>query len=208
MIAQPITATLRFDRGRSRAVAGWEAAMSEFRACHMTSSSRDTQRPGLPRFVARRTEDCTRMFARYGEWIICGSPAHPEVLGQSLAAVAAARVAPTALCDLLADDDLGTEVQIPVINRDREAAAELVTDDTTLLSSVTPARTSPASRIVYPTDVLARPCATSSASRLRMPSRATTRPARFFGIPDAARLVGAAADVNVIDLTRSRSGGP
>ncbi len=207
VIAQPITATLRFDRASfARAVAGWEAVMTEFLGLPHDEQLARTRDEDFRASLRAAPEDCTRMFAPcYGEWIICGSPAHPEVLGQSLAAVAAGRgVAPTdALCDLLADDDLNTELQLPVINRDREAAAELVMDATTLLGlGDAGAHVTSVTNYVYPTDVLAR--LVRDQQRLTIEdavARLTTRPARFFGIPGRGALrVGAAADVNVIDL--------
>jgi len=207
VIAQPVTATLRFDRASfARAVAGWETVMTEFLGLSHDDQLARTQDNEFRAALRAAPEDCTRMFAPcYGEWILSASPAHPEVLGQSLAALGAARgVAPTdALCDLLLGDDLGTELQLPVINRDRDASAALVTDDTTMLGlGDAGAHVTSVTNFTYPTDLLAR--LVRDEQRLTIEdavARLTTRPARFFGIPGRGALrVGAAADVNVIDL--------
>jgi len=207
VIAQPVTATLRFDRASfARAVAGWETVMTEFLGLSHDDQLARTQDNEFRAALRAAPEDCTRMFAPcYSEWILSASPAHPEVLGQSLAALGAARgVAPTdALCDLLLGDDLGTELQLPVINRDRDASAALVTDDTTMLGlGDAGAHVTSVTNFTYPTDLLAR--LVRDEQRLTIEdavARLTTRPARFFGIPGRGALrVGAAADVNVIDL--------
>ena len=207
VIAQPITATLRFDRASfARAVAGWEAVMTEFVGLPRDEQLARTRDEEFRAVLRAAPEDCTRMFAPcYGEWIISASPAHPDVLGLSLAAVAGVRgIAPAdALCDLLAGDDLGTELQLPVINRDRDASAALVTDDTTLVGlGDAGAHVTSVTNYTYPTDLLAR----LVRDQRRLPiedavARLTTRPARFFGIPGRGAIqVGGAADVNVIDL--------
>jgi N-acyl-D-aspartate/D-glutamate deacylase len=207
VIAQPVTATLRFDRASfARAVAGWETVMTEFLGLSHDDQLERTQDNEFRAALRAAPEDCTRMFAPcYSEWILSASPAHPEVLGQSLAALGAARgVAPTdALCDLLLGDDLGTELQLPVINRDRDASAALVTDDTTMLGlGDAGAHVTSVTNFTYPTDLLAR--LVRDEQRLTIEdavARLTTRPARFLGIPGRGALrVGAAADVNVIDL--------
>ena len=207
VLAQPITGTMRFDRASfARAVAGWESVMTEFLKLSHDEQLTRTRDAEFRAALRAAPEDCTRMFAPcYGDWVISASPAHPEVLGQSLAAVGAAfGVAPTdALCDLLADDDLGTELQLPVINRDRNASTALVTDDTTLLGlGDAGAHVTSVTNFTYPTDLLAR--LVRDGQRLTIEdavARLTTRPAKFFGIPGRGALrVGAAADVNVIDL--------
>jgi N-acyl-D-aspartate/D-glutamate deacylase len=207
VIAQPVTATLRFDRASfARAVAGWETVMSEFLGMSRDEQLARTRDEDFRAALRAAPEDCTRMFAPcYGEWIVSASPAHPDALGQSLAAVAVALgIPPTdALCDFLAGDGLGTELQLPVINRDRDASALLVTDDTTLLGlGDAGAHVTSVTNFTYPTDLLAR--LVRDQRRLTIEdavARLTTRPARFFGIPGRGALtVGAAADVNVIDL--------
>jgi len=207
VIAQPVTATLRFDRSSfARGVAGWESVMAEFLALPRDHQLPRTQDVEFRAALRAAPEDCTRMFAPcYREWIVSASPAHPEALGQSLAALGSTRgVAPTdALCDLLFGDDLGTELQLPVINRDRDASATLVSDDTTLLGlGDAGAHVTSVTNFTYPTDLLAR--LVRDEQRLTLEdavARLTARPAQFFGIRSRGVLqVGAAADANVIDV--------
>src|SRR4029078_4636061 len=93
--------------------------MAEFLALPRDQQLPRTQDVEFRAALRAAPEDCTRMFAPcYREWIVSASPAHPEALGQSLAALGSTRgVAPTdALCDLLFGDDLGTELELPASN--------------------------------------------------------------------------------------------
>src|SRR5262249_35941645 len=72
VIAQPVTATMRFDRASfARAVAGWETAMTELLGLSRGEQLARTQDEDFRASLRAAPEDCTRMFAPcYGEWVI------------------------------------------------------------------------------------------------------------------------------------------
>jgi N-acyl-D-aspartate/D-glutamate deacylase len=206
VIAQPVTATLRFDRPSvARAIVGWEAPMAEFfdrdPAERISLLSDDTFRAEL----RAAPEDCDRMLAPcYDEWILSVSGAG-DLVGHSVGSIArAGQVAPSDLiCELVAADRLASEFQIPVVNRDRRASAALVADEHTLAGlGDSGAHVTSVTSYTYPTDLLVRLTREQKTLSVeRAVERLTSRPARFLGIPRRGELrPGFAADVCVIDL--------
>jgi len=206
VISQPVTATLRFDRpSLARAIAGWQAVMADFferdPGARIALLRDETFRAAL-RSVP---EDSGRMLAPgYDEWIVSDSTS-AELIGRSISSVAAQLGLPPsdALCELVADDELLTRFQIPVVNRDRVGAATLVGDDHTLVGlGDSGAHVTSVTNYTYPTDILARLARDQHALTIEAAiERLTSRPARFLGIPARGELrPGYAADVCVIDL--------
>jgi N-acyl-D-amino-acid deacylase len=210
---QPVTTTLRFDRPSVAAViGGWDKPLAGF--FHLDHSERRARlAPGELRAALRAApEDCSRMLAPcYREWVISASASRPDLLGESLAKAAAAADAHPVdlLCDLAVADDLATEVQVPVVNRDRRGAIELVADEHTLVGlGDSGAHVNSVTSYTYPTYLLAR--VVRDEGRIPLPvavERITRRPARFHGLAGRGTLEpGQAADVCVIDLERLRLG--
>ena len=206
VIAQPVTATLRFDRpALASRIVGWEAAMADLfgrePADRVALLRDDTFRAAL----RAAPEDCSRMLAPcYGEWVVSRST-RGDAMGRSVTSLAAdGRMAPSdAICELLAGDGLTTEFQIPVVNRDRDGSAALVMDDHTLAGlGDAGAHVTSVTSYTYPTDLLARLARDQGMLSIEdAVCRVTSRPARFFGIPGRGELrPGFAADLCVIDV--------
>ena len=208
VISQPVTATLRFDRpSLARAIAGWEHAMARFFDAE-PAPRRDLLHDDHFRAELRSApEDCGRMLAPcYDTWTIASSRS-PELIGRDVASIARDRgVHPSdALCDIVAADELTTELQVPVVNRDRDASAALVADEHTLVGlGDAGAHVTSVTNYTYPTDVIARLARDEGAISLEgAVERLTSRPARFLGVPDRGVLrAGAPGDVTVVDLDR------
>ena len=100
------------------------------------------------------------MFAAdYGTWIISTSVSRTDLLGMSVRAAAdrTGHDSIDLLCDLIASDDLRTELQIPAVNRDRAGAAEMCADDHALIAlGDAGAYVTSVTSYTYPTDLLAR----------------------------------------------------
>jgi N-acyl-D-aspartate/D-glutamate deacylase len=208
VIAQPVTATLRFDRpSAARAIVGWGEAMALFFAADRADRRAMLRDDGFRRVLRSAPEDCSKMLAPcYDEWVVTVS-SDREALGRSLASMASERRASPSdvLCDLVADDDLATELQVPVVNRDRGASAALVADQHTLAGlGDAGAHVTSVTSCTYPTDVLARLARDQRTLSLEAAvERLTSRPARFLGVPGRGALrPGSAGDVCVIDLDR------
>ncbi len=160
VIAQPVTATLRFDRpSLARRILGWETAMADF---FEREPDRRIALLGDDVFRAAlraAPEDCSRMLAPcYGEWVVSKST-RDEAMGRTVASLAQEmRLAPSdAMCELLTTDGLLTEFQVPVVNRDRDGSAALVADDHTLAGlGDSGAHVTSVTSYTYPTDLLAR----------------------------------------------------
>ncbi len=209
VISQPVTVTLAFgEHSLARMVVGWEPAMADLFSRAPSERVARLADEDLRASWRAAPEDATRMFAPcYDQWVVSGSPSHAPLLGRTLTDIADERRthAIDVLCDLLVDDDLRTELQIPVVNRDRDGAATLVADDLTLVGlGDSGAHVTSVTNYTYPTDILAR--LVHDEQRLPIEAaieRLTRRPARFLGIPGRGELrVGCAADVCVLDLDR------
>jgi N-acyl-D-aspartate/D-glutamate deacylase len=203
---QPVTTTARFDRWSvAGVIVGWEAPMKQLFEADVSARLKLLGSDAFRRELRAAPEDCSRMLAPcYDLWLISATN-RADALGRSLAdAARAARVAPTDfLCDLIADDELTTELQIPVVNRDAHAAATLAADETTLIGlGDSGAHVTSVTGYTYPTHLLAH----LVRDQQRLPiehavRRITSHPARVFGIAGRGELqAGFAADVCVVDL--------
>jgi N-acyl-D-aspartate/D-glutamate deacylase len=206
VIAQPVTATLRFDRpGIASRIVGWEAPMADFFGRDATERVALVGDEAFRAALRAAPEDCSRMLAPcYGEWVVSRS-ARDDVMGRSVASLAGEwRMAPSdAVCELLGGDGLRTEFQIPVVNRDRAGSAALVVDEHTLAGlGDAGAHVTSVTSYTYPTDLLARLARDRALLSIEdAVARVTSRPARFFGVAGRGELrPGFAADLCVIDL--------
>jgi len=208
VIAQPVTATLCFERpSLARAIVGWEAAMGELferdRAGRIALLGDERFRSAL----RAAPEHCDRMLAPcYDEWVISASSVN-DLVGRTVGAIARQeRAAPSdVLCRLVATDALRTELQVPVVNRDRSGSAALVADGHTLAGlGDSGAHVTSVTSYTYSTDMLARLAHQQAWLSVEdAVERLTSRPARFLGIRERGELrPGFAADVCVIDLDR------
>ncbi|HEX6312302.1 MAG TPA: amidohydrolase family protein [Acidimicrobiia bacterium] len=207
VLPQPITTSLRFDRvSVAVLVKGWEAAMKGFFDLDHEARLARVAEPEFRTLLRDAPDDCTAMFgACYREWVIASSPSRPELQGQTLAdAARAALCAPTdLLCDLLLADELATELQTPVVNRDRAGTARLAGEPSTMIGlGDSGAHVMSVTNYTYPTDLLARLVRDEEQVPLEAAvHRLTAHPARFLGIDDRGTVeVGRPADLNVIDL--------
>ena len=203
---QPVTTTMRFDRWSVAAVvAGWEDVMKQYFAAEPGEKVRLLKSAELRDALRAAPEDCSRMLAPcYGIWTIARTT-RTHLVGRTIADAAAdAGMSPTdLLCDLVIDDELSTELQVPVVNRDAAGAAALSADAGTLIGlGDSGAHVTSVTGYTYPTDLLARLVRDEERLSLELAvHRITAHPARFFGIPDRGVLApGAAADVCVLDL--------
>jgi N-acyl-D-aspartate/D-glutamate deacylase len=146
------------------------------------------------------------MFAPdYRAWVISASATRADLLGTTIRAAAdgAGQGPIDFLCDLLARDELGTELQIPAVNRDRAGAAAMCADDHALIAlGDAGAHVTSVTSYTYPTDLLARVVRDEERMALEdAVQRITSRPARFFGLERRGELTpGFGADVCVVDL--------
>ena len=169
--------------------------------------ARDAGVGRVPRHAARASpEDASVMFAPdYSAWVISASPARVDLLGTTVRGGADAAGADPIdfLCDVIAGDDLCTELQIPAVNRDRAGAAAMCADDHALIAlGDAGAHVTSVTSYTYPTDLLARVVRDERRIALETAvQRITSRPARYFGLAGRGELTpGFAADVSVIDF--------
>jgi len=207
VLTQPITTSLRFDRvSVAAAITGWGEAMHGFFDLDDDAKLARVADPEFRRVLRDAPEDCVAMFgACYGEWVIASSPSRPELQGQPLAdAARAAGCAPTdLLCELVVADELATELQTPVVNRDREGTAQLSSDPSTMIGlGDSGAHVMSVTNYTYPTDLLARLVRDEEKVPLEAAvHRLTAHPAHFLGIEDRGTVAaGRPADLCVLDL--------
>ncbi len=207
VLPQPITTSLRFDRvSVSAIVTGWGEAMRGFFDLDHDARVARVGDPSFRKVLRDAPEDCTAMFgACYREWVIASSPSRPELQGHTLAdAASTAGCAPTdLLCDLVVADDLATELQTPVVNRDRDGTAQLAGESSTMIGlGDSGAHVMSVTNYTYPTDLLARLVRDEEKVPLETAvHRLTAHPARFLGIEGRGTVAtGAPADLCVVDL--------
>jgi N-acyl-D-amino-acid deacylase len=207
VLPQPITTSLRFDRVSVAAIiSGWGKAMHGFFDLDHEARLARVADPEFRRVLRDAPEDCTAMFGPcYGEWVIASSPSRPKLQGQTLAhAARAAGCAPTdLLCDLVIADDLATEAQTPVVNRDRAGSAQLAGEPSTMIGLAdSGAHVMSVTNYTYPTDLLARLVRDEEQLPLETAvHRLTAHPAHFLGIQERGTVeLGRPADVCAIDL--------
>jgi N-acyl-D-amino-acid deacylase len=206
---QPLAVALTFDRpslltrvtGWGPALAGWDAREPAQRLAHLADESVRVTLRAAP-------EDAAGALApRSGDWVIVSSRTAPGAIGGTVRRLADAtgRHPVDALLDLVIADDLATVVQVPVVNRDREAVATLVADpDTVIGLGDAGAHVMSISNFSYPTELLARLVRDEGALTVEQAvHRLTRQPAQYHGLDDRGTLaVGRPADVVVFDLDR------
>ncbi len=204
---QAVTVTLRFDRPSvATLIPGWEATMHRYYAAPHEDRVAQLASPEFRAALRAAPEDPSVMFAPdYGAWIISTSPSRTDLLGMSVRAAAdrTGHDSIDLLCDLIASDDLRTELQIPAVNRDRAGAAAMCADDHALIAfGDAGAHVTSVTSYTYPTDLLARVVRDEARMTLEAAvQRITRRPARYFGLGGHGELTpGFAADVCVVDL--------
>jgi N-acyl-D-amino-acid deacylase len=207
VLPQPITTSLRFDRvSVAVLIIGWQEAMNGFFDRDHDEQIARVADDDFRRILRDAPEDCTAMLGPcYDEWVIASCPSRPQLQGQTLAdAARGAERAPTdLLCDLVVADDLATELQTPIVNRDRAGTAQLAGESTTMIGlGDSGAHVMSVTNYTYPTDLLARLVRDEAQLPLETAvHRLTAHPARFLGIEGRGTVaLGAPADVNVIDL--------
>jgi N-acyl-D-aspartate/D-glutamate deacylase len=204
---QSVTVALRFDRPSVAAlVPGWAQAMERFFAVSRPEQLELLRTEDFRAELRAAPEDPSMMFAPdYSSWTISTSPTRNDLLGVSLreAGRTTGQGPLDFLCDLLSADDLGTELQVPAVNRDRAAAAEMCADEHALVAlGDAGAHVTSVTSYTYPTDLLARVVRDEGRMTIEAAvQRITSRPARFFGLDGRGELrPGFAADVCVFDL--------
>jgi N-acyl-D-aspartate/D-glutamate deacylase len=146
----------------------------------------------------------------YESWTILESR-RPDLVGLTLAE-AAARLGRTpidVMCDLVIADELTTTLQVPLVNLDAAAVAELTVDDITLVGlGDSGAHVESATSYTYPTKLLRQAAGGRTPVTMEIAvRRITSDPARFFGIAQRGELTpGYFADVCVVDLDRLEVG--
>jgi N-acyl-D-aspartate/D-glutamate deacylase len=207
--AQPVTTALRFDRPSIAAVvAGWQDAMKGFFGLGPQERLARVRDPAFRAALRAAPQDCAGVLAPcYREWSIAFTRSRPELLGRSLAEAAVAHgLAPSdLLCELAVADELATELQVPVANRDRDGAAAMAADAHTLIGlGDSGAHVTSVTSYTYPTYLLARMVRDEGRLPLELAvARITSHPARFFGLPQRGELrPGSAADLCVVELDR------
>jgi N-acyl-D-amino-acid deacylase len=211
----PVTTALRFDRPSVAAmITGWKRAVAGFLELPVAERRASLAGADLRDRLRAAPQNCAQILAPcYGEWIVSASRSRPELVGVTLADAATAAGAHPVdfLCDLAIADDLETEIQVPVANRDHDGRVQLVSDEHTLVGlGDSGAHVTSVTNYTYPTFLLGQ--VVRDEGRLPLPvavERITRRPARFHGLRDRGTLEpGQAADVCVIDLDRLRRGPP
>jgi N-acyl-D-aspartate/D-glutamate deacylase len=208
---QPIAVAITFDRpSLLTRVPGWGTALAGF----------DALDPGGRR--ARLADEAVRrqmraadggagpagpLAPRYADWVLVSSPSAPWVVGTTVQGLADERdLHPLdALLDLVLADDLATVVQVPVVNRDRDAVRTLAADpDTVIGLGDSGAHVLSISNFSYPTELLTRFVRDDRALTVEQAvHRMTQQPAEFYGLGDRGVLAaGRPADVVVVDLAR------
>jgi N-acyl-D-amino-acid deacylase len=204
---QAVTVTLRFDRPSvATLIPGWEATMHRYYAASHADRLVMLASAEFRAALRASPEDTSVMFAPdYSAWAISASPARADLLGATVRAGADAVGADPLdfLCDVIAGDDLCTELQIPAVNRDRVGAAAMCADDHALIAlGDAGAHVTSVTSYTYPTDLLARVVRDERRIALETAvQRITSRPPRYFGLGGHGELTpGFAADVCVIDF--------
>jgi N-acyl-D-aspartate/D-glutamate deacylase len=206
---QAVTVTLRFDRSSvATLIPGWEATMHRYYATPHAERFAMLASSAFRAVLRESPEDASVMFAPdYSAWVISASPGHADLLGTTVRGGADAAGADPIdfLCDIVAGDDLRTELQIPAVNRDGAGAAVMCADDHALIAlGDAGAHVTSVTSYTYPTDLLARVVRDESRMTLEgAVQRITSRPAQYFGLTGRGELTpGFAADVCVLDFER------
>lgn len=212
---QPLVAALSFyGQASISRVAGWEAAFSGFGALDHASRIERLSDEGFRaqlRAVGYSGHASRGLHPSFDHWIIAGSPSRPDAVGAPVLGLVddVPRHPVDAFLDLVVADDLKTFVQVPVLNTDSAAVAELVADPGTLIGlGDAGAHVNSIVNYTYTTYVLSE--MVRERRWLTIESavhRLTGQPARFLGITDRGMILpGQAADICIIDAAHLRLG--
>jgi N-acyl-D-aspartate/D-glutamate deacylase len=209
---QPIAIAITFDRpSLLTRVQGWGPALADFDALDPDGRRHrladETVREQMRAASPTGTAPAGPLAPRYGDWVVVWSPSAPSSVGRTVQQLADERRAHPVdvLLDLVLADGLATVVQVPVVNRDRDAVRALVADpDTVIGLGDSGAHVLSISNFSYPTELLARFVRDDGALTLEQAvHRLTRQPAEFYGLGDRGVLAaGRPADVVVVDLDR------
>jgi N-acyl-D-aspartate/D-glutamate deacylase len=202
---EPITVMFRFDEWSYVVfVPGWNDVLKGFFDLPPDERVRRLRSDEFRRGLTLDSSDA--MFgARLHEWRVAHSPSRPDICGRTIAAVAALDGSEPVdvLCDLVADDELATRIQVPAVNRDEAGRIALVTDPTTLIGlGDAGAHLTSITNYSYPTIMLADLVRDRAVLDLETAvARLTREPAEFLSLRGRGTLVpGAVADITVVDL--------
>ena len=204
---QPITVVIRFDEFSYVAlVDGLQPVMQGFFELSIDERLAKLAEPAVRAILRAGTTDVRAMFsARFDEWTILRSATSPQLTGSTVAR--AAREADVDvvdwLCDQLIADRLATTFQLPVINRDSDASAALIAAPTTLIGlGDSGAHVGSINNFGYPTFILSNLVRDAGVLTIEQAVyRMSGHPASVLGLAKRGSIcVGAAADLNVIDL--------
>ncbi len=203
---QPISIAISFRGGcvQLHSVNGWEEAFRGYEGDD--DAARHARLQGSPfRELVRRagTSGEGLLAPRFEAWSIAASRTRPELTGVPLAEAFTGPSPVDELFDLVLADGLETVIQVPVANDDPVAAAELVSDSTTLIGlGDAGAHVNSITNYSYTTYMLTEMVRDGGVMTLEAAVRALTSiPASFLSLAGRGTLAeGFAADVCVIDL--------
>ena len=206
---QPITSAVSFAEASPLlfGITGWREPLSGFAMLDVDAQADRLRDADARRAFREAGHDGRAMLdPRFHDWIVAWSPSRPDLCGQPVARVAdgTAGHPVDAFLDLVIDDRLETVVQIPLINDDVDAVAEVLVDETTLIGlGDSGAHVNTVTSYAYPTRLLTTFVGPGRLTLEEAVRRMTSHPASLFGITDRGTLrVGLAADVCVLDLDR------
>ena len=205
---QPITSAVSFAEASPLlfGITGWHKPLSRFAELDVEERLARLRDPDARRGFREAGAGRTMLDPRFDDWIVAWSPSRPELCGGPVARIAdGTTLDPVdAFLDLVVADRLETVVQIPLINDDVDAVAEVLVDPTTLIGlGDSGAHVNTVTSYAYPTRLLTTFVGPGRLTLEEAVRRMTSRPASLFGITDRGTLrAGLAADVCVLDLDR------
>lgn len=202
----PLVSTIDFSgRSLAESIRGWEVAVRRLDGLSVEERCGVLADSSFRDVLRAAPEDPGSMLApAYARWRVQVSPRHPQVVGRTLAEIAAqdGRHPVDVLCDLAVADRLETVVEVPLANTDSDEVAEAVVEAGVMVGlGDAGAHVASITNFAYPTFLLRDAVLErGSMSIVDAVERLCSVPGRLFGLGDRGRLtVGAPADVNVID---------
>lgn len=193
-------------RSLAESVTGWETAMRRLTGLGPIDRIAVLHDESFRQALRDAPEDQRAILApNYDRWLLAASTSRPDLVGQSMRHVGETLgVGPTdALCDLAIADELGTVVQVPLVNLDAAEVGAAVQAGSTLIGlGDSGAHVATITNYTYPTFLLAQ-VAAGGAGTLPIEDlvrEMTSRPAELFGLTNRGVLTeGAAADIVVVN---------
>jgi len=207
--AVPITLLLRFDeRSAFAAIPGWTDVLKGYFSTSPEEKKKRLADPEVRRVMKQaEPEPRNPLNPDFEQWTLTVVPSAPELSGRSLAQVArdTGRDPVDALCDQILADDLGTLIDVPILNRHAPGVVDLISDPNTVVGlGDAGAHVMSVTNYRYPTFLLSELVHRRGLVSLEAAIRLlTSAPAELHGLADRGRLrAGAAADICVIDPDR------